>query len=182
MSHADRCVVLLVLSCVFGGVFGVAFASDYTMASGDRLQWSPDGDGQFRPMELDPHDPTGNPWLFGEQFRQPPTTSLPWAQHPASSQDAIERYEPRPWGEQGRRDRYRGDADRERLRRLQEASALRYRGGSDQNYGQSSDLVPRPVLHSRPLSAPGDYAVQPSPKVLGVGTESESWERSNRPW
>lgn len=181
--RSSVCVVMLTLTgLTLGGTLSVASANDFTMASGDKLQWSPDGAGQFRPMELDPRDPTGNPWLFGEQFREPQQNTLPWAQHPASSQDVIERYEPRPWGEQGRRDRYRGDADRERLRRLQEASAPRYGVARNQAHGQGFDLVPRPASHLRPLSSPGDYSVLPSSRVPDLGAEPEYRRRSSRPW
>ncbi|MCB1735446.1 MAG: hypothetical protein H6981_13055 [Gammaproteobacteria bacterium] len=178
MSRASLGAAMLILS----GALSATFANDYSMARGDKLQWSPDGAGQFRPMELDPHDPTGNPWLFGEQFHEPQKTALPWVQHPASSRDVIERYEPRPWGEQGRRDRYRGDADRERLRRLQEAPARPYRADGRQTHAQGFDLVPRPVSHQRPLSASADYSVEPSPAVQRGGEDAEVWGSSRRPW
>lgn len=173
-------LVLVAALAVVGLSTEPAGASDFAMATGESLQWTPDGAGHFRPMELDPRDPTGNPWLFGEQFREPESTRLPWARYPSTSQSVSERFEPRPWGEQGRRDRYRDDGERERLRNLSTPTptpARRGDGGLETRQRQF-DLTPRPATLTRPLSAGADYAVKPAPDTR----DTAGWGYDARPW
>lgn len=178
-------VSALALVGFLGGLADAVSAGEFAMATGDKLQWSPDGSGQYRPMEIDPHDPTGNPWLFGEQFRTPEPTRLPWATRgPAASQAVSDRYEPRPWGEQGRRDRYRDDAERDRLRQLQAPAPARPRLGGSEFEGRRYDLTPRPVSQIRPVYGDADYAVGSVPRTGDSGSESlpEPWGGDARPW
>lgn len=175
IARPCSCVLLLAATIV---AVGASVAGEFAMATGDKLQWSPDGVGHFRPMELDPRDPTGNPWLFGEQFREPESSRLPWRQQPTVTQGVSEHFEPRPWGEQGRRDRYRDDPEREHLRSLRSSTPATPRAGEGRyEYQQQRfDLTPRPATLTRPLSVPTDYAVE------SAARHAEGWGYDALPW